>query len=107
LKPENILLDVDGHIKLTDFGLAKMNMGAAHRTNSFCGSPEYISPEMLRHQGHGRSVDYYTLGALLFEMLTGLPPFYHSDRKTMYRLILRQDVKVPDFLTKQAKSLLR
>ena len=75
------MLDVDGHIKLTDFGLAKTQMRLHTRTYSFCGSPEYISPDMLRNTGHDRSVDFYSLGALLFEMLTGLPPFYSTNRK--------------------------
>ena len=76
LKPENVLLDIDGHIKLTDFGLSKDEMPKTSLTKSFCGSPEYMSPEMLEGVGHGRSVDFYSLGALLYEMLTGLPPFY-------------------------------
>jgi len=76
LKPENILLDVDGHVRLTDFGLSKEHMNKEARTYSFCGSPEYMSPEMLAGQGHTRAVDFYSLGALLYEMLTGLPPFY-------------------------------
>ena len=76
LKPENVLLDIDGHIKLADFGLSKVLPSYDHLTNSFCGSPEYMSPEMLMGYGHGFAVDYYSLGAILFEMLTGLPPFY-------------------------------
>jgi serine/threonine protein kinase len=76
LKPENILLDLDGHVVLTDFGLSRMKMKPGSRTYSFCGSPEYISPEMLRNEGHGLQVDFYGLGVLLYEMLTGLPPFY-------------------------------
>ena len=76
LKPENVLLDIDGHIKLADFGLSKVLPSHASVTNSFCGSPEYMSPEMLNGTGHGFSIDYYSLGAILFEMLTGLPPFY-------------------------------
>jgi serine/threonine protein kinase len=80
LKPENVLLDIDGHIKLADFGLSKHLSSLNDLTNSFCGSPEYMSPEMLIGQGHGFAVDYYSLGAILYEMLTGLPPFYSTDR---------------------------
>jgi serine/threonine protein kinase len=74
------LVDIDGHIKLADFGLSKVLNGPHNLTNSFCGSPEYMSPEMLMGTGHGFSIDYYSLGAILFEMLTGLPPFYSTDR---------------------------
>ena len=62
-------------------------MSKSSRTNSFCGSPEYMSPEMLAKKGHSRSVDFYSLGALLYEMLTGLPPFYDRNKEVMYRRI--------------------
>jgi len=80
LKPENVLIDIDGHAKLADFGLSKVLASHETLTNSFCGSPEYMSPEMLLGTGHGFGVDYYSLGAILYEMLTGLPPFYSTDR---------------------------
>jgi serine/threonine protein kinase len=80
LKPENVLIDIDGHIKLADFGLSKVLQSHTKLTNSFCGSPEYMSPEMLMGNGHGFGVDYYSIGAILFEMLTGLPPFFSTDR---------------------------
>ena len=76
MKPENVLIDIDGHIKLADFGLSKQDMGGDALANSFCGSPEYMSPEMLQGHGHSLPVDYYSLGAILFEMITGLPPHY-------------------------------
>lgn len=91
LKPENIVLDELGHIKLTDFGLSKLNFKREDRAYSFCGSPEYMAPEMLttekhRMMGnapmyHNKNLDFYHLGALLFEMLTGLPPFYNENRE--------------------------
>ena len=76
LKPENIILDLDGHARLTDFGLSKLNFDKKSRSYSFCGSPEYMSPEMIKGEAHGVGVDLYSLGALLFELLTGLPPNY-------------------------------
>ena len=75
VKPENILLDLDGHLKIADFGLSKPknNESMAH---SFCGSPEYMAPEMLTRIGHNHQVDHYCIGALLYELVTGLPPYY-------------------------------
>lgn len=95
LKPENVLLDIDGHLKLADFGLSKILPSIASLTNSFCGSPEYMSPEMLLGYGHGFAVDYYSLGAILFEMLTGLPPFYSLDRNMMYQDICEEELEYP------------
>ena len=79
LKPENILLDGQGHIKLADFGLAKEGIvGPAEGAHSLCGTPEYLSPEVLDRQGHGTAVDWWNLGMVLYEMLTGLPPFIRT-----------------------------
>jgi len=108
LKPENILLDHDGHIKLADFGISRINFSERDRSTSFCGSPEYMNPEMLRHgRVHGRAVDFYALGALLFEMLTGLPPFFSENRDEMYRKILHSEVEFSRYLSGNAKSLLK
>lgn len=98
LKPENILLDYQGHIALCDFGLCKLNMTNEDKTNTFCGTPEYLAPELLLNQGYTRSVDWWTLGTLLYEMLTGLPPFYDDDVPTMYRKILQNPLTFPSFL---------
>lgn len=108
LKPENILLDEEGHIKLTDFGISRLNFSEKDRSNSFCGSPEYMSPEML-NQGriHGRSLDFYSLGALLFEMLTGLPPYFSENRDEMYRKIIHEELDYPRYLSPMAKSLIK
>jgi len=98
LKPENILIDYQGHIALCDFGLCKLNMSNDDKTNTFCGTPEYLAPELLLNQGYTRSVDWWTLGTLLYEMLTGLPPFYDDDVPTMYKKILQNPLKFPPFL---------
>ena len=84
LKPENILIDEKGHIKLTDFGLSKMGIEERDLTMTFCGSPEYMSPEMLTQSGHNFKLDLYSLGVLLYELLTGLPPHYNQSRIKMY-----------------------
>jgi serum/glucocorticoid-regulated kinase 2 len=70
------VLDLDGHLKLTDFGLSKIGLMDEELTNSFCGSPEYMAPEVLGSNGYNYSVDFYTLGAFLYELVTGLPPYY-------------------------------
>ena len=106
LKPENVLLDIDGHIRITDFGLSKEGIDKRGRSYSFCGSPEYMSPEMLKALGHGREVDFYSIGALLFEMLTGLPPFYDANRSKMYIKILHDELEPPNYLSKHAKHLI-
>jgi len=110
LKPENLLLDHEGHIKLTDFGLSKNVSGAEvddiKATYTFCGTPEYMAPEVLTEQGHGKAVDWWSLGILIYEMLVGLPPFYSKNKKEMYFKILKQDPRYPGFLTSDAKTLL-
>jgi serine/threonine protein kinase len=88
------LIDLDGHIKLADFGLSK-RLNGRERTYSFCGSPEYMSPEMLKGEGHDYAVDFYSLGAILFEMLTGLPPFYSTNVNEMYANIVAQPLDLP------------
>ncbi|KZV97998.1 Pkinase-domain-containing protein [Exidia glandulosa HHB12029] len=106
LKPENILLDYTGHIALCDFGLCKLNMGEQEKTNTFCGTPEYIAPELLRSQGYTKTVDWWTLGVLLFEMMTGLPPFYDENVETMYQRILHDPLRFPDDMSQEARSII-
>jgi serum/glucocorticoid-regulated kinase 2 len=108
LKPENILLDYSGHIALCDFGLCKLDMKDEDRTNTFCGTPEYLAPELLLGQGYTKSVDWWTLGVLLYEMLTGLPPFYDENTNEMYRKILSEPLHFPgsDIVPPAARDLL-
>ena len=81
LKPENIVLSADGHIKLTDFGLSKENVGSLMDNKSFVGSIAYLAPEILKKQGHSKSIDWYLTGVLLYELIVGIPPYYHNNRK--------------------------
>jgi serum/glucocorticoid-regulated kinase 2 len=98
LKPENLLLDAEGHIRLTDFGLAKggiTSAGPEGGTKTFCGTPEYLAPEILENKGHGKAVDWWSLGTFLYEMLWGLPPFYDTNVQRMYQKILQSQLKFP------------
>ena len=106
LKPENILLDSDGHVKLIDFGLSKQGVGKEGVSFSFCGSPEYMSPEILNGVSHGRAVDFYGLGALLYEMIVGTPPFYDQSPSRMEWNILNTSPKFPPGLSKACKDIL-
>merc|ERR1719336_2818174 len=105
LKPENILLHQTGHICLTDFGLSKdldPNMPEAH---TFCGTPEYLAPEIIAHKGHSFAVDWWSLGILLYELTVGIPPFYSSNVNEMYQKIQQDYVKFPPNITEQCKEL--
>ncbi|RXK36317.1 AGC/AKT protein kinase [Tremella mesenterica] len=106
LKPENILLDYTGHIALCDFGLCKLNMTENDTTNTFCGTPEYLAPELLSGHGYTKCVDWWTLGVLLYEMMTGLPPFYDENTNEMYRKILSDPLRFPEEFGSEARSLL-
>lgn len=108
LKPENVLLDAQGHIRLTDFGLSKEGISnSSSGANSFCGTPEYLAPEILNRQGHGRAVDWWSLGALLYEMITGLPPFYCQDRDKLFEKIRKSELHYPPSVSRPAKKLLK
>ncbi|KAG7224147.1 hypothetical protein INR49_019882 [Caranx melampygus] len=107
LKPENILLDEEGHIKLTDFGLCKEAIDHEKKAYSFCGTVEYMAPEVVNRQGHTHSADWWSFGVLMFEMLTGALPFQGKDRKETMNLILKARLGMPQFLSAEAQSLLR
>ncbi|OXB84339.1 UNVERIFIED_CONTAM: hypothetical protein H355_010766 [Colinus virginianus] len=105
LKPENLMLDQLGYVKLVDFGFAK-ELEHGEKTFSFCGTPEYLAPEMLRHEGHDFAVDFWMLGILVFEMLVGRPPFHSADPQTIYSRILDGIFSFPAFLSEAACSLI-
>jgi serine/threonine protein kinase len=107
LKPENVLIDKDGYIKITDFGLSKQNILDNFGASSFCGTPEYLAPEIIESKGHGKAVDWWSLGAIIYEMLTGLPPFYSKDRDKLFKNIRSGLIRYPTYLSKEAINLLQ
>ncbi|EEC06314.1 serine/threonine protein kinase, putative [Ixodes scapularis] len=106
LKPENILLDAQGHVVLTDFGLCKEGLREQDTTSTFCGTPEYLAPEVLRKEAYDRTVDWWCLGAVLYEMLYGLPPFYSRDTTEMYDNILHKQLKLRTNISLAARNIL-
>jgi len=106
LKLENLLIDSDGHIKITDFGLCKEEISFTDTTKTFCGTPEYLAPEVLEDNDYGHAVDWWGFGVVLYEMLCGRLPFYNRDHEVLFELILSEAVRFPTRLTPQSKSIL-
>ncbi|XP_072319173.1 ribosomal protein S6 kinase beta-2-like [Eucyclogobius newberryi] len=107
LKPENIMLNQQGHIKLTDFGLCKESIHDGSVTHTFCGTIEYMAPEILTRSGHNRAVDWWSLGALMYDMMTGSPPFTGENRKKTIDRILKCKINLPPYLTIDARDLIK
>ena len=107
LKPDNVVLDKDGHCKLTDFGLSKEGVNESKFAQSFCGSIAYLAPEMLKKQGHGKAVDWYLLGVLFYEMLVGITPFFTGRKEDLFTNIESGELNIPNFVSPPAADLLR
>jgi len=108
LKPENLLINKEGHIIMTDFGLSKEGLNDPNdRTGTFCGTPEYLAPEILEGKTYGKGVDWWSFGSLLYEMLTGLPPFYDEDLQKMYTKIMTEEITYPNTLSENAIDILK
>ena len=108
IKPENILIAEDGYLKLIDFGMAKI-VKDNEKATSFCGTPEYLAPEIITGEGHNRSADWWSYGILIFEMLCGIPPFYCENTEKMYELITHAELRFPKRieLSENSKDLLK
>jgi len=106
LKLENLLLDSEGHIKVTDFGLCKEEISFSDTTRTFCGTPEYLAPEVLEDNDYGHAVDWWGFGVVLYEMLCGRLPFYNRDHEVLFELILTEPVKFPTRLSPVSKDIL-
>nr|XP_054312967.1 ribosomal protein S6 kinase beta-1-like isoform X2 [Pongo pygmaeus] len=107
LKPENIMLNHQGHVKLTDFGLRKESIHDGTVTQTFCGTIKYMAPEILMRSGHNHAVDWWSLGAFMYDMLTGAPPFTGENRKKTIDNILKCKLNLPPYLTQEARGLLK
>lgn len=106
IKPENVLIDTTGYLKVSDFGLSKILKNNAV-SYTMCGTPEYLSPEMINKSGHGKGVDYWALGIILYEMVVGSTPFQDIDPFKIYQKIIKNKVKYPKDLDKNCKNLIK
>ncbi|KAI9202644.1 uncharacterized protein BJ171DRAFT_512805 [Polychytrium aggregatum] len=107
LKLDNILLSLDGHVKITDYGLCKEHMPYGATTNTFCGTPEFMAPEILQEKPYGRAVDWWALGVLIYEMILGQSPFRGDDEDEIFEAILEDEIMYPANMNRDAVSLLQ
>ena len=107
LKLDNLLLDTEGYVKIADFGLCKEGMGYGDRTGTFCGTPEFLAPEVLTVNSFTLAVDWWGLGVLIFEMLVGESPFPGDDEEEVFDSIVNDEVRYPRFLSLEAIAIMR
>ena len=106
LKPDNILIDAEGNVKLTDFGLSKQITGDFYQSRSFVGTHAYLAPEVLLNRPHGKSIDWYGVGALLYESLVRLPPYFSDNQKQLYENIISGPLKIPNRISPDCRDLI-
>ncbi|XP_063715748.1 protein kinase C-like isoform X2 [Symsagittifera roscoffensis] len=107
LKPDNVMLDVEGHVKITDFGMCKDNMSSDDVTRTFCGTPDYMAPEIVRRDSYGRLVDWWAMGVMAYEMLVGVTPFEGEDEEELSYSIQHQPISFPKNITNEASQLIK
>lgn len=106
LKPENIVIGKDGYIKLTDFGLAEVNITKDRKITEFCGTPEYLAPEFFDDRGYNKEIDWWSLGVLIYEMISGVAPFNSKNKEQLFEQIKKARVEYPSDISDEARDLM-